>query len=262
MIMKISILGLLFLLTLLSLFSCQPKGVVKSDQAAQVDSSFYYVQEDINDPFIDTVFQDPDNSVTLKKNLYPPPEVKPKFKEVEGFRVQIFAGLDTLNADATFTQARDMVTDSVYFFKDQGLFKIQVGDYQFRYQADNMRDNFRKNGYTGAWVIQGTINIPIAADTAQLNEAVPVVLAQPVPQAVKKTDDSGQYKIQIMATGSEDRARAKVEEIKGSTSFMAFYEKRGNLFKVFVGYFKLEAAARDALAEIRENGYPDAWLVY
>jgi hypothetical protein len=266
--MKISNIGLLLLLAFLLLFSCQPKGVVKNDQAAQVDSSFYYVQEDINDPFIDTVFQDPDKSITLTKNLYPPPAVKPKFKEVEGFRVQIFAGLDTINADAIYTQTRDMVTDSVYLFKDQGLFKIQVGDYQFRYEADNMRDSFRTSGNNGAWVIQRTINIPIAADstqiadTPQLNEAVPVVVAQPAPQAVKKTDDTGQYKIQIIATGSEDRAQSIVGEITESTAYSAFYEKSGNLFKVFVGYFKQEAIARDALNEVREKGFPDAWLVY
>ncbi len=89
-----------------------------------------------------------------------------------------------------------------------------------------------------------------------------VAVFDATPQAVKKTDDAGQYKIQIMATGSEDRAQAKVEEIKGSTAYSAFYEKSGNLFKVFVGYFKQEAVAREALSDIRGNGYPDAWLVY
>ncbi len=173
--MKFYIITILLALSLLLSFSCQPKGVVKNDQEAQVDSSFYYVQEDINDPFIDTVFQDPDTTMTLKKNLYPPAEVKPTHKQVEGFRVQIFAGLDTINADVAYTQAKDLVSDTVYIFKDQGLFKVQVGDYQFRYGADNIRDTFRKNGYDGAWVIQRAINIPIAADTtttARVNENV------------------------------------------------------------------------------------------
>ena len=65
-----------------------------------------------------------------------------------------------------------------------------------------------------------------------------------------------------MATGSEDRARTKVAEIEGATAYSAFYEKSGNLFKVFIGYFGQESVARDALAEIRKIGYPDAWLVY
>jgi len=261
--MKFYFITTTLLITFIVLFSCQPKGVVKNDQEAQIDSSLYYVQEDINDPFIDTVFQEPDTSMTLQKNLYPPAEVKPKFKQVEGFRVQIFAGLDTINADVAFTQANGMISDSVYIFKEQGLLKVQVGDYQFRYEADNIRDNFRKNGYDGAWVIQRMINIPIAVDsTAKVNENIPVAVVGETPQAVKKTDDSGQYKIQLMATGSEDRARAKVEEIKSSTAYSAFYERSGNLFKVFVGYFKEETAAREALSDVRDKGYPDAWLVY
>jgi cell division septation protein DedD len=156
-----------------------------------------------------------------------------------------------------------MVSDSVYAFKEQGLFKVQVGDYQFRYEADNMRDNFRKNGYDGAWVIQRMINIPIAADTtARVNENVPVAVVETAPQALKKTEESGQFKIQLMAIGSEDRARTKVEEIKGLTTYSAFYEKSGNLYKVFIGYFKEETVAREALRDIRDKGYPDAWLVY
>ena len=42
----------------------------------------------------------------------------------------------------------------------------------------------------------------------------------------------------------------------------AFYEQSGNIFKIFVGYFEKENDARAALESIREERYPDAWLVY
>jgi hypothetical protein len=257
--MKFFIFNLLVIFIIMVLSACQPQTTVKSGDSTQVDSSFYYVQEDISDPFIDTVFQEPDDKVTLQKELYPPAAPGVLFREVEGFRVQIFAGLDTINADMTSTEAGGLVSDSVYLFDEKGLMKVQVGDYQFRPQADNMRDFLKTKGYTGAWVVQRMINIPV--DTSQVYETLPQVVNDPGTQ-VEKTSASGKYKIQIMATGSEDRARAVSAEIKGLLGYEAFYEQSGTLYKVFVGYFIEEIDARQALTQVRENGYPDAWLVY
>lgn len=242
------------------LTACQPKMAIKDDETATVDSAFYYVQKDIDDPFLDTLSQAPDRSISLKKDVYPPPVQKPKFKEIEGFRVQIFAGADTLNALSTRSQAATMVTDSVYLLDDQGLIKVQVGDYPYRYQADKMRDQFRREGFPGAWVILRTILIPYEAASTDdtITVADTVMAAQPVEKSVVE----GNFKIQIIATGSEERAQEIVDNLKQTMNYQAFYEKSGNLYKVFVGYFKEENTARDALDKIRTEGYPDAWLVY
>ena len=241
--MKTSTIILLTSTVLLFLLSCQPKTMTKTDETSMVDSSFYYVQEDISDPFLDTIFQAPDQAINLKKEIYPPPVQKSKFKEIEGFRIQIFAGLDSLNALSSRSQAADLVSDSVYLLADKGLLKVQVGDYPYRYQADTMRDKFRKNGFPGAWIILRTILIP--ADTSDTDAT-----------------GAGTFKIQIIATGSESRAGEIINEITGQLSLSAFSEKSGTLYKVFVGYFKEEQEAREALKKIREGGYPDAWLVY
>jgi len=258
--MKFNITISLLLVTLLILTACQPQTAVKNDQTATVDSSFYYVQKDIDDPFLDTVFQAPDRTVNLKKDIYPPPIQKPKFKEIEGFRIQIFAGVDTLNALSTRSQATTVVPDSVYLLDDQGLLKVQVGDYPYRYQADKVRDLFRREGFPGAWVILRTILIPFKADTTDSTLSAPdsIMVTQPVEQSV----EPGKYRIQIIAISSEDRAIAIVDNMKQNLNYQAFYEKSGNLFKVFVGYFKEEDTARNALEKLRESGYPDAWLVY
>jgi len=257
--MKTNIISLLSLVITVLLAACQPQTAVKSGDSSQVDSSFYYVQEDIDDPFIDTVFQDPDQPVTLQKELYPPPPPREYYKQVEGFRVQIFAGLDAINADAAYTDARRLVSDSVYKFEEKGLIKVQVGDFQFRPQADTARDLLRSNGYTGAWVVERMINIPI--DTTDTQVGAPPA-AEPAAAAVQETNASGRYRIQIMASGTEDRARAAAGEIKSQLGYDAFYEKSGSLYKVFVGYFNDEIGARQVLGELREKGYPDAWLVY
>lgn len=258
--MNLSLITLLLSITLLFLTACQPKTAYKTDETTMVDSSFYYVQEDISDPFLDTVFQAPDKPIDLKKEIYPPPLQKPRFKEIEGFRVQIFAGIDSINAISTRAQTVKMTTDSVYLFSEKGLLKIQVGDYPYRYQADTVKEKFRRNGFPGAWVILRPIFIPI--DSAAVDSLPSVQDAPATIVGSAESATSGKYKIQIIATGSEERAGEIVANIKQTMNFTAFYEKGGNLFKVFVGYFNDEDTARNALVKIRENGFPDAWLVY
>lgn len=245
---------------LILLASCQPQTAAKTDDAAAVDSAFYYVQKDIDDPFLDTVFQAPDSSIGLKKEVYPPPVQKPKFMEIEGYRIQIFAGIDTLNARSTRSQATTIVTDSVYMFEEKGLLKVQVGDYPYRYQADKARDLFRREGFPGAWVILRTILIPVEADTSK--EIVQVADSVKIVQPATEMVEQGKFKIQIIAIGSVEKADEIINNLKQNMNYQAFYEQSGNLVKVFVGYFQEETTAREALKKLRDNGYPDAWLVY
>ena len=254
--MNFKLIILLLLSSLIFLTACQPKTANKNNETTAVDSAFYYVQKDIDDPFLDTVFQAPDRSVNLTKNVYPPPQQKPKFKEIEGYRIQIFAGVDTNNALSTRSQAATMVSDSVYFLDELGLLKVQVGDYPYRYQADKIPDQFRREGFPGAWVILRTILIPFeASTTADTLRAADSLKVQP-------SIDKGNFKIQLIAIGSEGGAQDIVDNLKNSMNLQGFYEKSGNLYKVFVGYFKEESTARDTLEKVRAAGYPDAWLVY
>jgi hypothetical protein len=238
--------------------SCQPTTAVKNDQTTTADTAFYYVQKDIDDPFLDTIFQTPDKAIHLKKEIYPLPQPKSAFLEIEGFRVQIFAGIDTLNAETARSQATTIVEDSIYLLQDKGLLKVQAGDYPYRYQADAARDRFRRGGFPGAWVILTNILIPAdttgsAADTSARADSAKTTLEQ---------TEEGRYKIQIIATSSEEKANEVINSINNVTGYSAFYQKSANLFKVFVGPFKEETEAREALQKVRSEGYPDAWLVY
>ena len=159
---------LLPLFLMLVVLAWQPGKLLKKDNTAAADSVLYFEQKDLDDPFLDTVFQEQDRPVTVTRTLYPSPvsqEPVPRFREIEGFRVQIFAGIDSLNALPVLDEAEALTTDSIYFFLDKGLFKIQIGDYQFRYKADSARTYFRQNGFPGAWIVQRSILIPIVSDS-------------------------------------------------------------------------------------------------
>jgi len=260
--MKIYLIYALLGSTLLFFAACQPKIAKTNEDTATVDSAFYYVQKDIDDPFLDTVFQDPDASVHLKKDVYPPPVPKPKFKEIEGFRVQIFAGIDTIHALSARSQASRLVPDSVYLLNEKGLLKIQIGDYPYRFQADKIRDHFRREGFPGAWVILRTILIPFESDTVSAADSVTSDIAMTAQSSATNPVEQGTFKIQIIAIAAEGRAQEIVDNVKQTMNYPAFYEKSGNLYKVFLGYFKEESTAREALTKVRTSGYPDAWLVY
>jgi cell division septation protein DedD len=213
---------------------------------------------------MDTVFSPAGQAVTLSKKVIPPPVVAaelPRYKESEGFRVQIFAGLDSLNAILTAKQSHEVTVDSVYLIKEKGLFKIQLGDYNYRYQADSANMSLRKNGFRGAWVVKSTVLIPVsAADTLTLPGQVESIV--PADGARKDPVIAGKYKVQVVATATIERAETLVRELTAKFHSPVFYEKAGTMYKVFIGPFSVESEARQTLESIRQAGYPDAWLVY
>jgi hypothetical protein len=248
----------IFLLSVIGIMiACQPGKVVKKDQTALPDSALYYQQADIADPFLDTIFQEPDQAITINQKIYPLYISDPiqKFKEAEGFRVQVFAGSDPLKVESVRHEIATITDDSVHFFDEKGLYKVQVGDYLYRYLADNMKTKMRQNGYPGAWVVQRTILVPIdsiATDSLMVEDSI----------KVNPGSDTGKYKIQLVVTGSLEKAEDIINSLQPNTESRVFYEQSGNLYKVFVGLFEEEYQAREELEKMRQLGYPDAWLVY
>jgi len=226
----------------ISIVACQPRVMTRAAHKAPADSALYFEQRDISDLFFDTIEITGDNPVMLTVDRIPPtppPPPLPDYNEVEGFRVQAFAGVDSLNSATTADLISKLVSDTVYVFADKGLFKIQVGDYLYRPEAEDVRSKLQQNGYSGAWIVRRLIRVPLQKDSL-----------------------SSGYKIQIAATESEENAQNIIEKASKITEFRAFYELSGNLFKVYIGFFSKEAQARNELGKIRLAGFPDAWLVY
>ena len=110
---------ILIIFIFLLLITCQPRTVIKDDTFVKIDSTLYFEPVEINDPFIDTLVIHTSQHLTLKKKILPPPvstPKSPKFKEVEGFRIQIFAGLDSINALSIFRALTAAYKGSVIFF--------------------------------------------------------------------------------------------------------------------------------------------------
>ena len=77
---------------------------------------------------------------------------------VQGFRIQIFSssGVD----EATFIKdiaIQKFAGDSVYVVYDAPVYKVRVGDFLNRYEANQRLPEFTEKGYRDAWIVPDRI---------------------------------------------------------------------------------------------------------
>ncbi len=173
------------------------------------------------------------------------------FKEESGMRIQTFAGSSRENAEKFATSLSSLSLDSVYIVPENGLFKVQLGNFKDRLEAEKMLDQLRFQGINNAWIVQASIHLPkekmiqfTSADTASADSGFLQLL----------------YSIQIFVTGNKEKADSLSREFANIFPDEVWITTSGNYWKVLVGKFSQEIVARQRLDEIRNSGYPDAWL--
>lgn len=76
----------------------------------------------------------------------------------QGFRVQIFASSSIDEANAAKTVAEEKVLrDSIYIVYDPPVYKVRVGDYATRFEANQHLTRLVNIGYPDAWVVADRI---------------------------------------------------------------------------------------------------------
>lgn len=242
--------GIIF--TGILLYSCNSALINRGAQPdGNVDSILFYQQADLPDPLIDAVLAETDDEVRLSTTLIPPPPPVPQFKQIEGFRIQVYAGVDSINTLTELTRARELTQDSIYFFSESGLYKIQVGNYPYRIEADQAKQKLKNAGYSGAWVVKTMITVPLdsaAVETGSLK--------------TPPTKSQAKFTIQVLALTNLQDAQLMADEIKIKFGIPVSVKESSSLYKVFIGEFNTREEADEALNKVRNNGYPDAWLVY
>lgn len=78
-------------------------------------------------------------------------------EEVLGYRVQIF--VSDLEFDARSMEEKALIEfdEPVYLIFDSPNYKVRVGDCRSRAEANALRQEAVKMGYTGAWVVQSKV---------------------------------------------------------------------------------------------------------
>jgi len=224
------------------------QNTAEKQKSAQVDSFLYYQPVTLQDPFLDSLKLNNDKEQLVNVRIVPPPlPPPPKVKQVEGYRVQAFAGVDSINALVMASNLRKTLKDSVYFFKEKGLYKIQLGDYLYRNDADLKVLDLRKDGIAGAWVVQRPVYVALQADS---------LVDSP------QSDIEYPFKIQILVTSDAEKAESLVDQLKTQFNMESTYSRTENLYKIFLGKFSTRESAEKTLDLVRKNGFQDAWLVH
>ena len=227
-----------------------PKIFVDSKKSENAGRLLSYKQADVADPFIDSLLTQPLDSATIKTVLLPPPPPPPPaFKQIEGHRVQVFASQDSISALTEKMKVKKVVSDSVYLVKENGFYKIQIGDYRFYPQADSVRRYLAKDYYPKAWIPKCMIYVPniIERDSsATANET-------------SLTTEPATHRIQVFVTTDEAKALQIVQELQKKFSY-ANYQRVDGRFKIFVGRFSSRGEAQKILEQLKRSGYRDAFL--
>lgn len=92
-----------------------------------------------------------------------PPIVTPEKagipEKIIGYRVQIFATLKKEKAQYIADQARKVLSKPVYVEYVPPFYKVRVGDFRNREDAEEYRDYLRANGYPDAFVVETEIKV-------------------------------------------------------------------------------------------------------
>jgi hypothetical protein len=118
---------------LIFLVGCQPDLLVKKQPVTEQEHSDLNGQNAPADSFLDSLSVFQNTPARLDTLLIPAPPLNSKdsLRTVKGYRVQIFAGIDSCNAVLQKKRALGLIMDSVYVFHQKGLFITQVGDYLY-----------------------------------------------------------------------------------------------------------------------------------
>lgn len=90
-------------------------------------------------------------------NVTPPPPPTPAPATVLGFRVQIFASSTENNASRIATDARSSFDETVYVEHVAPYYKVRVGDFLTRADADILKSKAQQLGFRGAFVVETMI---------------------------------------------------------------------------------------------------------
>ncbi len=95
----------------------------------------------------------------------PPPVTAERMERTSGYRVQIYSTYDldeALRSKGTSQALLD--TLKVYMVYDAPIYKIRVGDYLTKADADSAKELLRGKGFTDAWVVPDQVSRIVPAD--------------------------------------------------------------------------------------------------
>ena len=120
----------------------------------------------------------------------------------DGYRCQVLPEHRCRAPKKSANQLKALNLDSVYVLQDESLFKVQVGNFQQRTDAEALLTQLQNAGYSGAWIIEGDVRVA-------KSEAEQQAIAEQENKLEQQfsSEQNYYYAIQVMATVDSEKAK-------------------------------------------------------
>ena len=75
----------------------------------------------------------------------------------EGYRLQIFESSSVDDANRTLRKFERSLKDSVYMVFEAPLYKLRLGNFVTKKEAEKQKENLNKKGYKNIWIVRSRI---------------------------------------------------------------------------------------------------------
>ena len=186
----------------------------------------------------------------------------------KGYRCQAFAGSQRENAEKVAADLRALNLGEVYLFETpEGLYKVQMGDFSSRVEAEYMMQKLRYANIPGVWIVESDIHEPKVAGGGSApapiaNNSV-ITAPEPEPEPIElqpKPEINIHYSIQVFATRSHEKALELQKKFETETNQPTRIVKQQSIWKVMVGQFKSREEAEEYINTLAKRKFQDAWI--
>lgn len=162
----------------------------------------------------------------------------------EGYSVQV-AALGSNDLGNKFNNLASV--GDIYTVNENNKYKVRVGVYPSRSDAEKALSAAKSKGYKGAFIVKEAVS----TQSAGVGDTTPKTPNQGV------TSTYGQYKVQLAAYSN----LKNFDEAKAARIGTIEERKRGKLTIKFIGGLPSLSAAQQALSEAKASGFKDAYIV-
>ncbi len=163
------------------------------------------------------------------------------YEIVDGYRVQIFAGIDRGMAERVKGEALEKLNVGIYVEYDPPLYRVRIGDCRTVEEVQSLTAEAKLKGYSDAFWAPTQINVTKEMKTIK--------------------EEAEGFRIQIMMLENADTAQKVRQEAEELFNIGVYVDFEPAFYKVRIGDFTDRFQAEVTLEIVRSKGYRDAFVV-
>jgi hypothetical protein len=139
------------------LSGCSSRKVVREDAEARAAEELNEFEKSFNPAEYNTPFileQETPAQPGTEQREFPDYELPEEQEFIQGFRIQVYSSTDVEAAQEVYNFADSLFIDQwIYVVYEVPFYKIRVGDFQTRPQANRILTEVLRRGFRDAWIV-------------------------------------------------------------------------------------------------------------